>query len=77
MLIGFAVKMSSCGLLVLIMRIFSAVVSCLLYPNLISHALVIAQFCFSPPAYCPGNLVFYKLRFFRIHKNGITFTVLQ
>ena len=23
-----------------------------------------AHFCFSPPAYCPGNLVFYKSRFF-------------
>ena len=35
-------------------RIFAAVISCLLNPNLVSYALGIAHFCFSPPAYCPS-----------------------
>ena len=62
-LIRFAIEVSQCELLLLIMRIFPAVVSCLLNPNLLSFAIVIAHFCFSPPAYCPGNLVFYTSRF--------------
>ena len=62
-LIRFAIEMSQCELLLLIMRIFPAVVSCLLNPNLLSFALVISHFSFSPPAYCPGNLVFYTSRF--------------
>ena len=44
-------------------RIFAAVISCLPNPNLLSFALVIAHFTFSPPAYCPGNLVFYTSHF--------------
>jgi hypothetical protein len=36
---------------------------CLLYSDLVSYAIVLANFCFSPPAYCPGNLVFYTSRF--------------
>ena len=35
-------------------HIFAVVVLCLLNPNLVSSALVIAHFCFSPPAYCPS-----------------------
>jgi len=62
-LIRFAIEMSQCELLLLIMRIFPAAVSCLLNQNLLSFALVIAHFSFSPPAYCPGNLVFYTSRF--------------
>ena len=57
-LIRFAIEMSQCELLLLIMRIFPAVVSCLLNPNLLSFALVIAHLSFSPPAYCPSICCF-------------------
>ena len=30
----------------------------MLYSGLVSYAIVLANLCFSPPAYCPGNLVF-------------------
>ena len=35
-------------------RKFAAVVLCFLNPNFVTYAFVIANFCFSPPAYCPS-----------------------
>ena len=41
-----------------------AVVSCLVYSNLLSHKVAIASSWFSPPAYCPSNSNFNKSWFF-------------
>ena len=45
-------------------HIFAVVVLCLLNPNLVSSALVIAHFCFSPPTYCPSIWCFTNHMFF-------------
>ena len=66
-LVRIAIKMLQCELFLFIMPIFGAVVLCSLFR--LHTNLLLPSCVFSPPAYCPGNLSFYNLSFWRMHKN--------